>query len=225
MIGIIVAMTEELEEILKLLDNVQEEKQFDLTFYKGTLSNKICLVTKSGVGKVNAARTAQIMIDKYNIKQILNIGVAGACSPNINIGDIVIGNKFYQYDFDITIFNYNLGYIPKIGDYIESTNKYLDYAENSFKNNFKVHIGTIVSGDKFISDKEEKINLNKKFSALCCEMEGASIAQVCYLSKVPFLVIRAISDTLNADIKEEYENFLKTASEKSALALKDYLNK
>ena len=224
MIGIIIAMEEELQELLPSIKNLEIITIKDLTFYKGTISNKDCIIGLSGVGKVNAARTTQIMLDLYNPIKIINIGVSGSCDPSLNIGDIIIATKLYQHDFDISIFNHNPGYIPKVGDCIELPFEELNLLKQKLSSIYpNIYLGTCISGDKFISDREENLFLYKKFGSSCCDMEAASIAQICYLSQVPFLIIRSISDTLKPNIKEEYEKFLKESSHILALILEKYL--
>lgn len=220
MIGIIFAMKEELDEFIKLVNNIKEEKIYDLTFYKCNLFNKKLVLVESGVGKVNAARATQILIDKMNPKYIFNVGVAGSISNSVDVMDIVVSDKLVQHDFDITGFNHEKGYIPNVGIYMDADKYLLDISKN-VNIDTKVHIGTIASGDIFITDKDMSSKINNKFNALCVEMEGASIAQVCTLSSVPYLVIRSISDSPNQNDNNKitYEEFL----EKSCKIVSNYL--
>ena len=220
MIGIIFAMKEELDGFIKLVDNIKEEKIYELTFYKCNLFNKELVLVESGVGKVNAARTTQILIDKMNPKYIFNVGVAGSISDKVNVMDIVLASRLVQHDFDITSFNHEKGYIPNVGIYMD-TDKYLLDISKSVNVDTDKHIGTIASGDIFVTEKNMSNKINTKFDALAVEMEGASIAQVCTLSSVPYLVIRSISDSPNSndDNKLTYEEFL----EKSSKLVSNYL--
>ena len=213
MIGIIFAMKEELDEFLKLVNNIEEKKIFDLTFYLCNLEDKKLVLVESGVGKVNAARTTQVLIDKMNVDFVFNIGVAGSVSESVNVLDIVIGTKQVQHDFDITAFNHEKGYIPNVGVYISSDNKLLDIARN-IKTEANIHEGVIASGDIFVTEPEMSRKIFNKFNALAVEMEGASIAQVCYLCNIPYLVIRSISDSPNANDNNKltYEEFLEKSS-------------
>ena len=221
MVGIIFAMKEELDEFLKLVSNIEEKKIFDLTFYECTLDNKKLVLVESGVGKVNAARTTQVLIDKMNVDFIFNIGVAGSVSEDVNVLDIVIGKKQVQHDFDITAFDHEKGYIPNVGVYISSDNKLLDVARK-IKIDTTIHEGVIASGDIFVTNPEMSRKIFTKFNALAVEMEGASIAQVCYLCNIPYLVIRSISDSPNSNNnKLTYEEFL----EKSSKIVSEYLEK
>lgn len=212
-IGIIFAMQEELNELLKYLYLQKEYEIFDLKFYEGVIHDNNCILVESGVGKVNAARCTQILIDNMKVDYIFNIGVAGGVSDSLHVGDIVIGKRLVQHDFDITAFNHEKGYIPNIGVYIES-DEYLVRLAEACKGEIGVDVltGTIASGDIFCTETRMSEKIRNKFDALCVEMEGASIAQVCYLSHVPFVIIRSISDVPNNDNVLTYEEFLETSS-------------
>ena len=125
-IGIIVAMEEELESILDIMDNIEEKEIYGLTFKTGQIEKNKIIVVKCGVGKVNAARVTQILIDTFNVKCVINVGAAGALNPFLNIGDIVIGEKLIQHDFDITAFDHDKGYITGVGDYIYSDSELIE---------------------------------------------------------------------------------------------------
>ena len=213
-IGIVFAMKEELDALKKYIIIEKEYKIFELTFIEGTLHNQKMYLVESGVGKVNAARATQILIDNFKVDYILNIGVAGGVYTNLKVGDIVVGDKLYQHDFDITAFNHNKGYIPNIGDYVE-TDRYL--LEKTKELNYdSVVYGNIASGDIFCTEASMSAKINSKFNALCVEMEGAAVAQVCYLSLIPFLIVRSISDIPNNDNVVVYEEFVISSSKKVA---------
>lgn len=214
-IGIIFAMKEELDALKEYLIINKEYEIFDLKFYEGTINNKICVLVESGIGKVNAARTTQILIDNMKVDFIFNIGVAGGVDENLNVLDVVIGDKLVQHDFDITAFNHEKGYIPNVGTFIETDEYLLKIVKNSINDN-SCKIGTIASGDIFCTDSKMSMKINKKFNALAVEMEGASIAQVCFLNHIPFLIIRSISDIPGKNNTIVYEDFLEKSSKKVA---------
>ena len=221
-VGIIFAMREELNELLKILELQKEYKIFDLTFYECTFKDINCILVESGIGKVNASRTTQILIDNMNVDYIFNIGVAGSVSNDVKICDIVIGNRLVQHDFDLTPFNHEKGHIPNVGKYVQCDEYLLRIAKSIKISN--CHTGVIASGDIFVQEMEMGKKINKKFDALCVEMEGAAIAQVCYLSGIPFLVIRSISDSPNKDNNEiTFEEFLNKSSKKVAKYMKRIL--
>lgn len=216
-IGIIFAMQEELIELKKYLHINNEKKIYDLIFYEATLNNQNIILTESGIGKTNAARTTQILIDYYKPEAIFNIGVAGGIAKNLKVGDIIISTSLVQHDFDITAFNHPKGYIPNIGNNIPIDNNLLNTTKTILDtNNISYKEGLIASGDIFCTKESMATKINTQFNALCVEMEGASIAQTAYLSKTPCLVIRSISDCPDNNNKVTYEEFLETSSNKVA---------
>lgn len=216
-IGIIFAMQEELIELKKYLHINNEKKIYDLIFYGATLNNQNIILTESGIGKTNAARTTQILIDYYKPEAIFNIGVAGGIAKNLKVGDIIISTSLVQHDFDITAFNHPKGYIPNIGNNIPIDNNLLNTTKTILDtNNISYKEGLIASGDIFCTKESMATKINTQFNALCVEMEGASIAQTAYLSKTPCLVIRSISDCPDNNNKVTYEEFLETSSNKVA---------
>ena len=113
-IGIVVAMDEECEAVEKLMKNIERKNILDLTFFIGKIENDKYILVKSGIGKVNAARTTQIMVDNFKVDYIINLGSAGAINNKLNIGDVVIAKHVVQHDFDITAFGHSKGYITGI---------------------------------------------------------------------------------------------------------------
>ena len=216
-IGIIFAMHEELNAFIKNINIENEYDIFDLHFFHGMIKDTECILVISGVGKVNAARTTQILIDNYGVDAIINIGVAGGVNKSLSVCDIVLGEKLVQHDFDITAFDHEKGYIPNVGVFSNSD----EYLVNLFssildKEKISYHRGIIASGDIFCTEEAMSMKIASKFNALCVEMEGASIAQVCYLSHIPFIVIRSISDVPGNNNTIAYDEFLESSSEKVA---------
>ena len=220
-------MEEELESILDIMDNIEEKEIYGLTFKTGQIEKNKIIVVKCGVGKVNAARVTQILIDTFNVKCVINVGAAGALSPLLNIGDIVIGEKLIQHDFDITAFDHDKGYITGVGDYIysdiELIEKFKKAANNLKEKDYKIKTGIIATGDIFCTDIEMKNKIFSKFDADCVEMEGAAIAQVCYLDNIPFIVIRSISDSPNGNNEIDFDKFGELASKRCANILREFL--
>ncbi|MBR6690651.1 MAG: 5'-methylthioadenosine/adenosylhomocysteine nucleosidase [Bacilli bacterium] len=220
MIGIIVAEEKELIEVKKVINNIKEKNIYEKTFYIGNIENKEVVLVKSNVGKVNSARVTQILIDNFDIKLVINVGTAGSVDDILEIGDIVVATELVQYDFDVTPFGRKLGEIENVGESIKVEDRLL-----SLFDNMNVKKGIIASGDKFIVNREEKDIIRNTFKALAIEMEGASIAQVCFLDKVPFLVIRSITDKLDGSSKVDFEKFLESSSKVVANILKEVLKK
>ena len=228
-IGIIAAMQEEMNEIKKIMNNVQEKTIYELKFYEGTINNKNIVLVESGVGKVNAARTTQVLIDNYKIDAVINVGSAGSANQELQIGDIVIGKTLVQHDFDITAFGHPKGYISNVGERINSDENLTKSMEQTIENlqnkEFKIKIGTIASGDIFCTEPKMKEKIRDKFNADAIEMEGAAIAQVCKLDNMPILVIRSISDSPNGNNNITFDQYLETASKRCAEILSEFFNK
>lgn len=217
MIGIIVAEEKELEEVLNIALIKNKRDIFDKTFYIGSINKKEVVIVKSNVGKVNSARSAQMLIDNFDIRIVINIGTSGSVDNNLNIGDVVVADRLYQYDFDVTAFGRKLGEIENIGECIYTDKNILNKISKD------LIVGGIASGDKFITRMEDKTFIRDKFNVMCIEMEGASIAQVCYLSNTPFLVIRSITDKLDGTSEVDFVKFLEYSSRKVANILKDII--
>ncbi len=226
-IGIILATQEEFEEVIKIMKNIEEKRIGNVSFIEGKIEYKNCVIVESGVGKVNAARVTQMMIDYFKIEFIINLGAAGALNPTLQIGDIVIGENLVQHDFDITAFGHSKGYITGVGEKVYSDENLINIIKKSIKNIdekiYKVKIGTIASGDIFCTSVQMKDKIYAKFDAQCVEMEGAAIAQVSFLNNIPFIVVRSISDTPNGNNADTYDQFVEFASKRCAKILKEFI--
>lgn len=218
-IGIIAAMHEEIESIKELMGDISIKKKYELEFIIGKIHYKDVVVVKCGVGKVNAARTTQILIDNFDMEYIINVGTAGGLNEELEIGDVVIGEKLLQHDFDITAGGREKGYITDLGIYFYSNKNLVEKAKRVMKNmndEFGVILGNIATGDIFVQDISVKSRIEEEFHADCCEMEGAAIAQVCTLDNIPFIVIRAISDKPNGNNGIDFETYLEMACKRYA---------
>ena len=226
-IGIIVAMNEEREAILNIMDDVTVEQVYNLRFLKGTIKGKKCILVKSGVGKVNAARTTQAMIDKFDIQYVINLGAGGSVNSMLNIGDVVVGKHVVQHDFDITAFGHSKGYITGVGNNVICDRDLVDEFEQIIRGlperSYNIKLGIIATGDIFCTDPIMKDKIRSKFNADVVDMECAAIAQTCYLDNVPFIVIRSISDTPNGKNASTFDENLKLASKRCANILKEFL--
>lgn len=227
-IGIIAAMNEEMAEIKLKMNNIVLKEILGLKFFEGQINDKDCVLVECGIGKVNAARTTQIMLDNFEIEFVINIGTAGGLNEKLGVTDVVIGEKMVQHDFDITAFGREKGFITGVGKFIEADKELVEKCEavmNSLEseNAFQVITGTIASGDLFCTDKVLAQNIRKEFGADCVEMEGAAIAQICYLDKVPFVVVRSISDSPNGKNHMDFDEYLEVASKRGAEFLEKLL--
>jgi len=211
-IGIIGAMAAEVEGLISLLDQPQITSIAGLNFYCGKLVNHQVVVVQCGVGKVNAAMCAQLLIDHFHVSAIINTGVAGGVDPQVAIGDVVISQTAIHHDFDTTNFGYPPGTVPGLATSHFPADPQLQkaalQAAYSVVGQVRTHIGTIVSGDQFIASEERKDYLYHTFRGMCAEMEGAAIAHVAYLNQIPFVIIRIISDQADTTAPADFNTFL-----------------
>ncbi|MBQ4128195.1 MAG: 5'-methylthioadenosine/adenosylhomocysteine nucleosidase [Ruminococcus sp.] len=228
MIGIICALAIEVEQLTELLENKKEETYAKMKYISGTICGKEVVMTECGIGKVNAAMSTQVMIDKYNVDVVINSGIAGSVSRDLKIGDIVISKDCVQHDFDGTQMGDPKGLIQYNDEKrIEipadkSTAQKLMQACKGIENT-NVMLGTIATGDIFVADKALRQSIADEFSALACEMEGGAVAQVCYRNEVKFAILRCISDDFDENEFLDFMEFRVLAADKSIAAIKNFL--
>lgn len=229
MIGIIGAMDEEVEQIVAVMDIKKEETKACMTFKAGILAGKDVVIVRSGIGKVNAAVCTQILVDDFGVDYVINTGIAGSLRAEIDIADIVISSDVLHHDMDATGFGYPLGQIPRMDTLsFKADERLIELAKESCAKavtSVGVHVGRVVSGDQFISDKAVKDRISSEFAGYCTEMEGAAIAQAAYLNKVPFVILRAISDKADDSATMDYPTFEKQAIANSVLLLKELVSR
>jgi len=214
MIGIIGAMDIEIEHINAIMENKEEFTVSGALYTKGMLNGKEIVTAVCGIGKVFAAMCAQTMIVKFGADKIINTGVAGGLTEKTDILDTVVATALVQHDMDTTYFGDPRGMISGINVVEFPCDKEL--AEKISANvEGNLVRGIVASGDCFVADNDKKKDIAETFNAVACEMEGASIAQVCYVNKVPFAVLRTISDGANGE-EMSYEKFRVVAAEKAA---------
>ena len=225
-IGIIGAMDEEVKILLSQLKLNKIQVKANMRFNFGQLYNTEVVIVKSGIGKVNAAVCAQILIDDFNVDDIINVGVAGGTAEDISPGDVVIADSLVQHDVDTSAFGDEVGQIPRMDTYdFKCDRNLVEKAQQACRkiDGIKSFIGRIVTGDQFICSTEKIRYLNSKFNALACEMEGGSIAQVAYLNNIPFVIIRSISDNANNGASMDYKKFTPIAIRNSTEILKNMI--
>lgn len=227
MIGIIGAMDIEVEKIKGFLTDVCEEKVSGVTFVSGRFGKKRIVVAKCGVGKVFAALCAEAMILKYSPELIINVGVAGCLEETLKIGDIVIADSVCQHDMDTSPLGDPVGMLSDINIIKIPADKkaYELLAECAKELSLPHSVGTIASGDQFVSSGDKKNFIIDKFGAKSCEMEGGAIGHVCYVNNVPFAVLRAMSDGADDGAKMDFPTFAKMAAENSTQVIKAFLSK
>lgn len=213
-IGLIAAMEEELKPFLRL-------------------KKRNIFLISCGVGKVNAAAKSQYLVDKFSPDMVLITGVAGAVDSNLKIGDIIIADELVQWDVDGTVFGLRKGQIPFTDWCFFKTSRRLTsflkkaFIKTSFKS-FEQHkpsliVGRIATGDTFVADKYKKKEIFEEFNCQAVDMESGAVAQVCTLNKVPFAVVKSISDKADYSAKIDFEKFLKLASENNFKLIKNFL--
>lgn len=223
-VGIIGAMDTEIAMLKEKMDIGQTTEVATLTFYEGVLQGVEVVLVRSGIGKVNAAMCAQILIDRFGVEAIINSGVAGALHPDLEVGDIVLATEVMQHDIDASIFGDPRGTIPGLEDSIFMTDSRFLEACCQEKTDYKIVKGRIVTGDQAVGDSKTKEFLYNQFDGYCVEMEGGAIAHVCHLNGIPFMIIRAISDKANEEVEVDYNAFLHDSAMKSAAIVESMLH-
>lgn len=226
-IGIIGAMEEEIRVLLDDMNVVTTRNVLGLDFYLGTISgssNSVVLV-RSGIGKVNSALCAQVLIDLFAVDAVINVGVAGAIAKEVKIGDIVISNDALYHDFDTSALGDEVGVISRMETSVfQADDELMAVAEKAVAAlGTQAFLGRIASGDQFVSDPAVKERIATLFNPICCEMEGASIAHACYLNKVPFVIIRVISDNADEGSDINYEAFFRESAVTAGKVIKNML--
>ncbi len=201
-IGIIGAMESEVQNLIARMENVTYRDKAGRRFAVGTLSGKEVVVVQSGIGKVAAAITAQMLIDAFGVDGLLNTGMAGGLDPRLAVKDLVIATAALQHDFDITAFGHARGFLYGEDDtkptlFVadkELCAKARIAAAQVLPEGSKAIDGIVASGDIFVDDSALKAQLRDGFGAAAAEMEGAAIAQTAEANGVPFVILRTISD-------------------------------
>lgn len=210
-IGIIGAMDQEINSLIRQMEDREEKTIAGMTFYKGVLWNIDTVIVKSGVGKVNMAICTQLLIDLYEVDMLINTGIAGGLYKDLEVGDIVISSDAMQHDVNVTSRGFAPGEIPFMDSYIFKADPELASMAKEVcqivNPEIKCYIGRVLTGDQFISDNAKRAELIDTFQGYCVEMEGAAMAQVAALNKVPFVIIRAISDKADEDARILVESF------------------
>lgn len=218
--GIIGAMDEEIAFLIDALTDASVENVAGMAFHVGKLDGMDAVVVKSNVGKVNAAACAQILISVFKIDQLINTGVAGSLDTSIDIGDIVISTDAVQHDMDVTALGFVRGEIPYSNTSFFTADEEMRARAVKAVSNVapEIHVfeGRVCSGDQFIASHEQKEAIVSTFGGLCCEMEGAAIAQVCHLNGIPYVIIRAISDKADDSAEMSYVEFEQMAAKRCA---------
>ncbi len=227
MIGIICALKIEVEGLKAIMEEPEVTKKAGLEFFSGKIFGKDVALLECGVGKVNAAVGTQIMIDLFQPDVVINSGIAGSLSKNITVGDIVVSSDCVEHDINCTELNEPRGQIwftdEKRID-IPADKEVVDKLTQCCQNlGAHVRVGRIATGDIFVVYRAKREFIAFEFDAVCCEMEGAAVGHVCYMNKVPFAILRSISDDLKFNKVENYEEFKQLAADRAVKAIKKFI--
>ncbi len=216
-IAIMGAMPEEIEPILDRLREYETLTYGQNRYFTCKFDCHTLVIAYSKIGKVFSALTAATLIEKFGAEVLLFSGVAGGINPELKIGDLIVATKLCQHDLDITAFGHPYGYVPEGAVYIESDTRLRQQAlEVAAEMGIALKEGIIATGDQFVASPQRKAWIEATFHADALEMEGTSVAVVCHALHVPFLVLRAISDTADMDAGFDFDTFLESSAKVSA---------
>ena len=218
-LGIIGAMDVEVATLKEQMEGLESANIAGMEFCTGKLECLDVVVVQCGVGKVNAAMCAQILCSCFDVTHLVNTGIAGSLSAQLDIGDLVVSQDAMYHDFDCVHFGYEMGKVPGM-DVVsfpadETLIRYASAAAESV-NPGHVKIGRVASGDQFVAEKPLKEQIISRTQALCTEMEGAAIAQTAYRNQLPFVILRAISDKADDSAEMDYPTFERIAAHRCA---------
>ncbi|MCA1039026.1 5'-methylthioadenosine/S-adenosylhomocysteine nucleosidase [Bacillus infantis] len=218
-IAIIGAMEEEVTLLRENISEAAAETIAGCEFTSGKMHGAEVILLRSGIGKVNAAMSSAILLERFKPDYIINTGSAGGFNPELNVGDVVISTEVRHHDVDVTAFGYEYGQVPQLPAAFEADQELIRIAEDSAKEISSIQTvrGLIATGDSFMSDPERVEAIRTKFTDLqAVEMEAAAIAQVAYQFGTPFVVIRSLSDIAGKESDVSFDQFLEKAALHSA---------
>lgn len=232
-IGVIGAMDSEVQYLIDRIDCRKTTEIFGYSFHSGSLYGKRVTVVKCGIGKVNAARGTQLLIDRFSPDAIVNTGIAGALDPELKVGDAVIATGLVQHDFNVMAFGHARGYICTGDDHRKPTSFIPDeklagklrQAAGQVLKGSSITEGVIATGDLFVADAKTRRGIRDEFSAVAAEMEGAAIAQTATYSGVPFAVLRVVSDNADGEASVSYDKFEAETAKRSAAVIEEFLKR
>ena len=226
MIGIVCAMEQEIELLLQNVENAEHHKKCGYDYIIGSLRGKKVVLCKCGVGKVNAAVCCQTMLMSWPVKLVINSGVAGALREPLEIGDICVASDLVQHDVDTSAVGDPVGFVSTVN---QTYFRCAEWAVSGILKaaqtigNVRAIPARIASGDQFVCDQAVKDRIVRLFDASAVEMEGGSIAQVCFINGVDCAVIRAISDSSSGKHHMEFQEFMPMAAKTSAEVVMRFL--
>lgn len=225
-VGIIGAMPIEVELLQEQLAERKDIQIGNFVFSEGQIGVITVIVCLSGIGKVSAAVGTTLLIERYSPDCIINTGTAGGLGT-AKVHDIILATEVRHHDVDVTAFGYKIGQQAQQPEaFLPDENLVKQAKEMCAKHSYKTICGLLVSGDTFVSNPQRVSWIAESFpTALAVEMEAAAIAQVCHQLKVPFLVLRAISDKAGEGDATSYAKFVAEAGKRSAKINIDLIKK
>lgn len=217
-IGIIGAMQEEVTVLKNSMSNKQEWIEANASFVSGKIEQVEVILVQSGIGKVNSAIAATLLLSKHEVDAIINTGSAGGIGEGLSVGDVVISTEMAYHDVDATVFDYVIGQVPQMPARYQADRSLVEQTSKAAKKvGLQMVQGLILTSDSFIADKKIVDQIKHHFpDALASEMEGAAIAQVCYQFDKPFVIVRAMSDVADEEAGMSFDEFIIDAGKKSA---------
>lgn len=217
-IGLIGAMEEEIRELKRVITEQEVIDKYGIEFIKGQLEGKEVILVQSGIGKVNAAIIVTLLYQLFDVTHIVNTGSAGALDSALDVGDIIIAHSLTYHDVDVTAFNYKPGQMAGMPELYYPDTQLIRTAQDVCRQmGIEPFLGQVVSGDQFVSQQESKAYILSKFPlARAAEMESTAIAQAAHVLNIPFVIIRAISDSANEEASVTFDQFILTAGKISA---------
>lgn len=218
-IAIIGAMEEEVALLRKKISNQEQQIIAGCEFTTGNMDGAEVILLRSGIGKVNAAMSTTILLDRFKPDYVINTGSAGGFHPDLNVGDIIISSEVRHHDVDVTAFGYEYGQVPQLPAAFEANSELVEIAEAAATEIGSVQVvkGLIATGDSFMNDPKRVEAIRDKFLNLqAVEMEAAAIAQVSYQFGIPFVIIRSLSDIAGKESDVSFEQYLEKAALHSA---------
>jgi adenosylhomocysteine nucleosidase len=226
-LAILGALHEEIADLLAAMDPGAAIHRIAMRdFHVGTLWGTPCVIALSRIGKVAAAATASIVIQEFQVSRVIFTGLAGGLHPRVRVGDVVVAKALMQHDMDARPL-FGRHEIPLLGRVCFDADPALSAALQASAEDFvrigvppsplaqairaqpAVHHGLIATGDVFVNDNDLAHALRERLpDALCLEMEGAAMAQVCHEFGIPYAVMRVVSDTADHAAKADFTDFL-----------------
>lgn len=225
-IGIIAAMPEELKLLVENLEMAEKHQRLGHVYYTGRIKHHEVVLVESGIGKVMSAMSVAVLVNDFEVTAVINTGSAGAVASGLEIGDVVVADRLVYHDVDVTAFGYDYGQMARQPLYYEASRYLVEEMKAVLEKTQQTsRVGLIATGDSFIAGQDKVDQIKKHFpDVLAVEMEGAAIAQAAHSLGLPFMVIRAMSDTASHDANITFDEFILEAGKRSAETLIQLLN-